>query len=307
MDDDKPASTAYLAYMVGARHGPKCGGITRPAAIAALVGLALVLSACHMTRASFLRSHPNTEPLNFQVALGPNQYQIAGYLTKSTESGRLPALLVLSGQDSAERCIEKNHSLVAMGLQVACVSIPGYGHSSGPSRFVGPQAVAAAHRALDLLAARPDVDPDRIAVWGIANGAVAAGLLMDYDSRPRALILQSGAYDMLALWPEATLETKLEILHEVWPSRRVLAERSVIQHLPARLDCSVLILHGDRDRSTPVSQAEDLASALRERGVHVETHYFRSGAHRLGKQVTPELRAFLRENLIGTTAAAAAS
>ncbi|MGH7780990.1 MAG: alpha/beta hydrolase family protein [Candidatus Binataceae bacterium] len=251
-----------------------------------------------MGRESFLKRHPNTAPFNFAIALGPNQYQIAGYLTRSHVPGRLPAMLVLNGEDTAERCVDSNASVVAMGIQVACVSIPGYGHSSGPSRYVGPQAVAAARRALDLLAARPDVDPARIAVWGLGTGAVAAGLLMDYDSRPRALILQSGAYDMLSLWPETTLRTKIEIMHEVWPSKRVLSERSVIRHLPSRVECSVLILHGEGDKATPVSQAEDLASALRERGAHVETHYFPQG-HRLGNQVSPDLRAFLRQNLLG--------
>ncbi|HVA81547.1 MAG TPA: prolyl oligopeptidase family serine peptidase [Candidatus Binataceae bacterium] len=275
----------------------------RTAQAFAVVAIAAMLSGCRVGPKSFLKKHPDTGPFNFQVALGPNQYQIAGYLTRSHILGRLPALLVLNGEDTAERCVDSNAYVVAMGIQVACVSIPGYGHSSGPSRYVGPQAVAAARRALDLLAARPDVDPARIAVWGLGNGAVAAGLLMDYDSRPRALILQSGAYDVLALWPETTLRTKLAILHEVWPSKRVLAERSVIRHLPNRLGCSVLILHGKRDKAAPVSQAEDLAIALRERGAHVETHYFAQG-HRLGNRVSPDLRAFLRENLLGGASAA---
>lgn len=278
--------------------------VARVAGAIALIAMVAALPACRVRPVSFLKQHPNTAPFNFAVSLGPNQYQIAGYLTRSDAPGRLPAMLVLNGEETAERCVDSNAYIVAMGIQVACVSIPGYGHSSGPSRYVGPQAVAAARKALDLLAARPDVDASRIAVWGLGNGAVAAGLLMDYDSRPRALILQSGAYDMLSLWPETTLRTKLAILHEVWPSKRVLAERSVIRHLPNRLGCSVLILHGDRDKATPVSQAQDLASALRERGAHVETHYFPQG-HRLGNQVSPDLRAFLRQNLLGNETDAA--
>ncbi|HUY27971.1 MAG TPA: prolyl oligopeptidase family serine peptidase [Candidatus Binataceae bacterium] len=278
----------------------------RTAQAFAILALTAIVSACRVGPKSFLEKHPGTAAFNYRVALGPNQYRIAGYLTRSRLPGRLPAMLVLNGEETAERCVDSNAYVVAMGIQVACVSIPGYGHSSGPSRYVGPQAVAAARRALDLLAARPDVDPARIAVWGLGNGAVAAGLLMDYDSRPRALILQSGAYDMLALWPETTLRTKLAILHEVWPSKRVLAERSVIRHLPDRLGCSVLILHGKRDRAAPVSQAEDLASALRERGAHVETHYFAQG-HRLDNRVSPDLRAFLRENLLGGDNATAAA
>ncbi len=241
----------------------------------------------------------DVSPFNFQIASGSDQYQIEGFFARAARPGRLPAILVLNGdRGNARNCIEDAGRFTDMGIQVACVSIPGYGKSSGPSRFVGAQSVAAARRALDLLAARPDVDPARMAVWGQGDGAVAAGLLMDSDSRPRAVILQSGAYDMLKLWPEAPLGTKLSILRQVWPSKRALRERSVIENLPAHLDCSVLILHGARDRRMPINQAEQLAEALAERGAHVETHYFPKGAHELGAGVDIPLRDFLRDNLL---------
>ncbi len=144
----------------------------------------------------------------------------------------------------------------------------------------------------------PTFDSSRLGVWGLSEGAVAAGLLMDSDPRPRAVVLQSGCYDTLRLWPEAPWTTKLSILRQVWPSRRVLKERSVIAHLPPRLDCSVLILHGERDRRMPVDQAECLAQALRARGAKVETRYFANAPHQLGKRVERPIANFLRENLL---------
>ena len=240
-------------------------------------------------------------PFNFQISSGADQYQIEGFIALAKTSEPLPAVLVLNGDTgNASECIGNTAHFTSMGLQVACISLPGYGKSSGPSRFVGEQSVAAARHALDLLAARPDVDPARMAVWGLGDGAVAAGLLMDSDTRPRAVILQSGAYDMLKLWPEAPLRTKLSILRQVWPSRRVLQERSVIEHLPPHLECSVLILHGVRDRRMPIVQAEQLAQALVERGAHVEAYYFPAGAHELGRRVDLPLEHFLRDNLIGS-------
>jgi predicted esterase len=239
-------------------------------------------------------------PFNFQISSGADQYQIEGFIALAKVNGPLPAVLVLNGdKGNARECIDNTAHFVSMGMQVACISLPGYGKSSGPSRFVGEQSVAAARHALDLMAARADVDPARMAVWGLADGAVAAGLLMDSDTRLRAVILQSGAYDMLKLWPEAPLGTKLSILRQVWPSKRVLRERSVIENLPAHLECSVLILHGARDRRMPIAQAEQLARALAERGAHVEADYFPTGAHELGRTVDLPLRNFLRDNLLG--------
>lgn len=261
--------------------------------------IATEMGACRMTGLGRPVRRANVEPFSFQVTVGQSQYQIEAYLARSDEPGQLPALLVLNaGEGNAQRCVEASGGLTALGMHVACVSIPGYGRSSGPGRFVGPQAVAAARRALDLLAARGDVDPKRLGVWGLSDGAVAAGLLMDSDSRPRAVVLQSGAYDMLSLWPEAGWTTKLSILRQVWPSRRVLRERSVIDHLPARLGCSVLILHGERDRKTPLDQAERLAQALRARGAKVETYYYPKAPHQLGKRAQHRVADFLRGTLL---------
>ncbi len=271
-----------------------------------LVALILV-AGC--SRPAVKVATPPASPVHaftFQIKSGSNQYQIDGFTARPDRPGPLPALLVLNGDTGdARQCIDKTQRFTALGIEVACISIPGYGKSSGPSRFVGPQSVEAARHALDLLAARPDVDPKRLAVWGMADGAVAAGLLMDSDARPRAVILQSGAYDLLKLWPEAPLGTKLRILRQVWPSKRLLKERSVVENLPHKLDCSVLILHGERDRNMPVKQAEQLARALQDRGAHVQTHYFPEGSHELGATVDQPLRDFLRDNLVAANPHAA--
>ena len=269
-------------------------------ALAAVPMLLLVVAAGGCRSAARTEPRPKAAfaPFNFQIEVGADHYNIEGFIAHSADPGRLPALLVLTaGEGNARRCIEQSGALVAMGMLEACISIPGYGKSSGPSRFVGPQAVEAAHRAVDLMAARPDVDPDRIAVWGLSDGAVAAGLLMDSDPRLRAVILQSGFYDTLKMWPEAPLREKVTILRQVFPSHRVLAERSVIAHLPPKLECSVLIMHGEHDKKMPVQQAKRLAQELQSRGAKVETRFFDDG-HDLGGKVDGPLKEFLRQNLI---------
>jgi dipeptidyl aminopeptidase/acylaminoacyl peptidase len=274
-------------------------GLLLQFAAAALLTL-IFATGCNRPAVNAATPPPTTvHSFTFQITSRSNRYQIDGFIARPERLGPLPALLVLNGDTGdARQCIGKTQGFTALGIQVACISIPGYGKSSGPSRFVGPQSVQAARHALDLLAGLPEVDPKRIAVWGMADGAVAAGLLMDSDSRPRAVILQSGAYDMLKLWPEAPLRTKLRILREVWPSKRALRERSVVENLPAKVNCTVLILHGERDRRMPVKQAQQLAQALQDRGAHVQTHYFPQGSHELGATVDRPLSDFLRDNLL---------
>ncbi|HKD65211.1 MAG TPA: prolyl oligopeptidase family serine peptidase [Candidatus Binataceae bacterium] len=269
---------------------------TWPAAL-----FAILLAGCHTSPRS-IRKNPRIEPFDYQISVGQDQFHIEGYLARSRQPGRQPALLVINPSGDAVKCIQSSLNLTLLDLNIACISLPGTGKSSGPGRFVGPQAVVAARRAIDLLSQRADVDPARLGVWGLANGAVAAGLLMDIDPRPRVVILQSGAYDMAKFWPEARWFTKLSILHQVWPSRRILKERSVIDHLPARLNCKVLILHGEEDKRTPVHQAEQLAAALQERGASVKTRYFPDENHKLGPRAYTEVVEFLRENLVADSA-----
>ena len=263
--------------------------------------LAILLAGCHSSTRS-IRQNPRVGPFDYQISVGQDQYHIEGYLARAPQPGRQPALVVINPSGDAVKCIKSSLKLTLLDLHIACISLPGIGKSSGPGRYVGPQAVAAARRAIDLLSQRADVDPDRLGVWGVADGAVAAGLLMDVDPRPRVVILQSGAYDMTKFWPEARWFTKLSILHQVWPSRRVLKERSVIDHLPARLKCKVLILHGEEDKRTPVRQAEQLAAALQERGASVKTRYFPDENHRLGPRAYDEVVDFLRQNLVSDSA-----
>ncbi len=301
MSDDLPSPSPYLSAETFAAPMRRLARLSIVA-----IALAVSMLACRIPGKSIESNYKNVDQFNFDVAMGPRNYHIEGYLTRSAENGRRPGLLVLNGgEGSVDRCVKMSQGIAAMGIQVACVNIPGYGSSSGPSRFVGQPSVLASRRALDILAGRTDVDSTRLAVWGLGHGAVAAGLLMDYDSRPRALILESGCYDPVTLWPRAPLRTKLSILREVWPSKRILKERSVIANLPPKLGCSVLIMHGERDNRVPVEQAVKLADALRVRGAKVSTRYFPQASHDLGKRVEPELRAFLRDNLLDTNRAAA--
>lgn len=54
------------------------------------------------------------------------------------------------------------------------------------------QLIIDLRRAIDLLMARPDVDPERIAYLGVSYGGAMGGLLAGIDHRPRAYVLIVG-------------------------------------------------------------------------------------------------------------------
>jgi dipeptidyl aminopeptidase/acylaminoacyl peptidase len=76
----------------------------------------------------------------------------------------------------------------------------------------------------------------------------------------------------------------------------------VVENLPRKLYCNVLILHGRRDKRTPVGQAIELATALKARGAHVSTDYFPQATHDLGARAKDPVAHFLRETLVESSA-----
>src|SRR5258708_5612886 len=96
--------------------------VMRTLAMLATVVAVGTSAACHMPGKSITARYKNVEPFNFDIALGPKNYHIEGYLTRSTTPGKLPGLLVLNdGGGSVERCVQMSQHGTTMGIQGACV------------------------------------------------------------------------------------------------------------------------------------------------------------------------------------------
>ncbi len=264
--------------------------------------LAILLAGCHSSARS-IRKNPRVEQFDYQISVGQDQYHIEGYLARAPQPGREPALLVINPSGDAVKCIKSSLQLTLLELNIACISLPGTGKSSGPGRYVGPQAVAAARRAIDLLSQRADVDPDRLGVWGVANVEPVRGGAA-HGRRPASPCGHSAIghlrYDQV-LARDALVHQVKSILHQVWPSRRVaFKERSVIDQLPARLKCKVLILHGEEDKRNPLRQAEQLAWLLAAGtwGLGQNPAIFPTGTIGSGPRAYDEVVEFLRANLV---------
>ena len=81
------------------------------------------------------------------------------------------AVLVGHGSGgSRERVLEEIRLLARHGYGVLAFDLPGNGESSGHSNGLGDNAQPAVDAALDYLAGRADVDPDRIAAFGSSLG-----------------------------------------------------------------------------------------------------------------------------------------
>jgi dienelactone hydrolase len=241
---------------------------------------------------------------------------LAGTLTRPTEvEGPLPAVVLISGSHAQDRDhVGTNRrpinryrpfrqiadALSRRGLAVLRMDDQGVGCSGGgPLLQVTISERADDTRAgLRYLAARPDIDPRRLALLGLSEGANIALLLASTDPAIKAIVtlaataasgwevylsqqrqlarndvftdrererLAAGA-EVEAVLAERTRRFRLEVARGKWgPWWRQFLE--VDPSVYARgVSCPALILHGDRDSNVPVEHADKLAAALRANG-----------------------------------------
>lgn len=133
-----------------------------------------------------------------------------------------------------------------MGIGVLLPEYRGYGRSAGEPT---EDSIAADFvRFFDLLAARPDVDPQRIGFHGrsLGGGAVCA---LARQRPPRAMILQSSFTSVRAM------------------ARRFLMPGFLVRDVFDNLECvralgrPLLVIHGRADRVVPYSHGRQLAEA----------------------------------------------
>ena len=172
------------------------------------------------------------------------------------------------------RAYAMNQYLASRGYIVLSVNFRtgiGYGRAFRLAPRQGPRGASEyqdVRAAAMYLRSRPDVDPERIGLWGGSYGGylTAMGLARDSDLFAAGADLHGvhdWAFRATDFYPGGGwgLESPEE-LEEAYRSSPV-----------ATLDAwfsPVLVIHGDDDRNVLFAQTTDLVQRLRERNVHVE-------------------------------------
>lgn len=199
---------------VGWRSGGLCALVVAVAGFAARGG-----SAAHAQAAADPFPYDAAQPLRFvdrgrvngsyPVAVDDVSYtsgrdRVQAYLVRPPKTrGRLPAVVYLhgAGGDRTELVVPSAW-LAARGAIALVLTAPSTA-SPEPAGLKGvpflrwqaqiqARDVVAVRRAVDLLAARKDVDPARIGFVGWSSGAHTGGILAGVEPRLRSLVLMSG-------------------------------------------------------------------------------------------------------------------
>jgi uncharacterized protein len=195
-----------------------------------------------------------------------------------------PAVLVCNGNggNRAMRA-ELARALSRMGLAVLLFDYRGYGGNPGHPSEAGLAADARA--ALDHLAGRPEVDPERVVYFGESLGAAVA-LRLATERPPAALVLRS---------PFASLAEVGRRHYPMLPVSLLLRDRYDSAALVGRVRAPLLVVAGGRDRIVPAGHSRRLFAAAPEpkRLVVLDDADHNDPELHDGPRLLAELRAFL--------------
>lgn len=181
------------------------------------------------------------------------------------------------------------------GYLAVAVSLPGYGKSSGPRDFMGPDSQEAVADVIRVVRKRGDVKPAKVALVGISHGASLAAKVGEQVHGLAGLVLISGVYDLAEMYtrwrgeviPEhkalAKLVEKETSMSSAGPTALAIRERSVLPDPEIR--APTLIFQGGRDLVTSAPQAELLADKLRRKGVDARAIVYPEEAHHIPVKV----------------------
>ena len=182
--------------------------------------------------------------------------------------GPWPAVFFIGGADAyAEEIYFAGREMVARGWALLLVDTPGRGSShyvkNIPTR---PDYEVPAKSCIDYLVSRPEVDPKRIAIFGISMAGYYAPRAAAFDSRIKALVCWSGCYsvlDDLYLFCKHLQPTLQRILGGVTDAQaREQLKSFTMDGVARNITCPTLITHGGEDRLMSVEGAKHLFAAL---------------------------------------------
>ena len=169
---------------------------------------------------------------------------VNGYLVEPVTSGKNRAGIVFGhwGPGNRTEFIPEAMAYARAGAVCVLVNYPWTRPAESRRRFhfddgkadldVARQAVIDLRRAIDLLRAREDVDPDRIAYIGHSYGAQWGAILSAVDKRLKTCILVGGVASSADLW-ERNQEPESVELRKQWPADKRAAYLAVYSQLDA--------------------------------------------------------------------------
>jgi dipeptidyl aminopeptidase/acylaminoacyl peptidase len=237
------------------------------------VKLSVYRKALRCYKAALARLHPEVET----VEVPYEGKSLPAYFMKGRGvTGPAPTVVLFDGMDNA-----KEMSVVFAGIELAkrginTLAIDGPGQSESlrlrniPSR---PDYEVAGTAAYEFVAARKDVDKSKVAVMGYSFGGYHAPRICAVEKRYAACVALGAMHWDLYEWqmdikrrnaadPKSSFSSNFQFRWVVGaPDNNAaleIAKTFTLKGFAEKIECPVLILHGENDRVVPLEEAKTL-------------------------------------------------
>ena len=213
------------------------------------------------------RALPLLDPPGERVEIAHEGTRLYGILRKPVGIARAPIVVMCMGLDSAKEEMDTNEGVfLARGMATLTFDGPGQGEAEYELPIRGDYE-AAVKSVVDCVEQRPDVDGDRIGLWGVSLGGYYAPRAAAFEKRVKACIALSGPYDWADDWPalpELTREAfrvraKCSTQEEALKLGATLSLKGVAE----KITCPLFVVAGKLDRLVPWQDGERLAREAR--------------------------------------------
>ena len=153
---------------------------------------------------------------------------------------------------------------------------------------------------VDAAVANGWVDPDRLGVAGGSYGGYMTNWTIGHTNRFKAAVTMRCVSNMASIFGTGDLDWILTIdsMGAVpWKDLDRLMERSPITYVE-KMTTPLLILHGDRDLRCPISEGEQLFTALKLLGREVRMVRFEGQSHDLSRNGHPRSRVIRLRHIV---------
>ena len=124
---------------------------------------------------------------------GLKQEAIVAYPSKIPAPG---VIFIHGHMGNAYNSLLAGRKLLDQGYAVFLPSMLSYGYSQGKPDYCGPKTIEALYKGIEIFFHDPNVDHDRIAIYGVSRGAMTVAQIITHNKyKFAASILEVGAYD----------------------------------------------------------------------------------------------------------------
>ena len=232
-----------------------------------------------------LRRYPGVERVEVPYENGTLP---ALFMKAPAATGRAPVMVAFDGLDNCKEMsvLFNGLELAARGWHTLAIDGPGQGESLRLRDIkTRHDYEAAGTAAYDWVAARPEVDAKRVAVMGYSFGGYYAPRIVAFEKRYCACVAFGAMHWNMAEWVDGIrravktdARTSAQSHFQVpWAfgakdldEAVEMARRFNLAGVAGRIECPLLVVHGENDRIVPLEEAQKLYERVGSRHKHIK-------------------------------------